>query len=87
MDVVKSHIAAHDVVLFAGAIVQFSMLLRWLYRRIRNDEIQRAFVEDIANNHLPHIYEALRHLCAERGIELQDSPPPIRWIGRSDNRR
>jgi hypothetical protein len=81
MAVVKPHVAPHDIVLFGGAIVQFTMLLRWLYRRIRNDEIQRAFVEDIANNHLPHIYEALRHLCAERGIVLRESPP-IRWTGQ-----
>ena len=65
-------------VAFATA-VQFSLFLRWLYRRIRNDEIMHAFVEDMATNHLPHIYERLEKLCAQQGIER--SPlPPIRWI-------
>jgi hypothetical protein len=38
--------------------VQFIVFLRWLHRRMRNDEITRAFVRDIATNHLPHIYNA-----------------------------
>lgn len=38
-----------------GSLLQFILFLRWLYRRIRNDEITRAFVEDMATNHLPHI--------------------------------
>lgn len=33
------------------AFVQFVLFLRWLYRRIRNDEITRAFVHDMAVNH------------------------------------
>ena len=61
------------------SLVQFVLFLRWLYRRIRNDEIQHAFVEDIARNHLPHIYDALRRLCQQEGIPLDDSPP-IRWV-------
>src|ERR1700735_4089696 len=39
------------------AAIQFVLFLRWLYRRIRNDELLRIFVEDMATNHLPHIYE------------------------------
>ncbi len=61
------------------ALVQFVLFLRWLYRRIRNDELQRAFVEDMALNHLPHIYDALRRLCQQQGIALEDAPP-IRWV-------
>ncbi len=38
--------------------VQFVVFLRWLHRRMRNEEITRAFVRDIATNHLPHIYTA-----------------------------
>lgn len=63
----------------AVALVQFVLFLRWLYRRIRNDEIQRIFVQDMATNHLPHIYEALRRLCEQQGIDVEASPP-IRWI-------
>lgn len=61
------------------SLVQFFLFLRWLYRRIRNDEITRAFVEDMATNHLPHIYPFLEKLCDEKGIETAPSPP-IRWI-------
>ena len=62
-----------------ASLVQFVIFLRWIYRRIRNDEIMRAFVDDMAISHLPHIYERLEQLCERQGIER--SPlPPIRWI-------
>ncbi|HUJ83807.1 MAG TPA: hypothetical protein VLW83_18125 [Candidatus Acidoferrales bacterium] len=61
------------------AAIQFVLFLRWLYRRIRNDELLRAFVEDMATNHLPHIYERLNQLCDQQGTTHHDSPP-IRWI-------
>lgn len=67
------------------AIVQLALFARWLYRRIRNDEITRAFVHDMATNHLPHIYERLEQLCDQQGID-RTSVPPIRWLdlnGRS----
>jgi hypothetical protein len=59
--------------------VQFVLFLRWLHRRMRNDEITRAFVRDIATNHLPHIYSALREIAAQQGIELED-PPLVRFV-------
>jgi hypothetical protein len=59
--------------------VQFVLFVRWVYRRIRNDELLRIFVRDMATNHLPHVYHALRELCQKQGIDLAD-PPPIRWI-------
>jgi len=61
---------------FAAQLVVF---LRWVYRRIRNEELTRAFVEDMATNHLPHIYDRLERICEEQGIE-RTSSPPIRWI-------
>jgi hypothetical protein len=51
--------------------VQFVLFLRWLHRRIRNDEITRAFVRDMATNHLPHIYNALQKIAAQQGITLE----------------
>jgi hypothetical protein len=69
-----------------SSLVQLALFLRWLYRRIRNDEIMRAFVEDMATNHLPHIYERLEQLCDQQGIER--SPlPPIRWIDLNSRNR
>lgn len=61
------------------SLVQFVLFLRWIYRRIRNDELNRAFVEDMALNHLPHMYELLEKLCDNQEIDREPSPP-IRWI-------
>jgi hypothetical protein len=68
------------------AFVQFILFLRWLYRRIRDDEITRVFVEDMATSHLPHIYELLERICDEKGIE-HAALPPIRWtnLNSQDN--
>jgi hypothetical protein len=74
------------IVVALTALVQFVLFLRWLYRRIRNDEITRAFVQDMATNHLPHIYDALLRICGAQGIELPDSPP-IRWIELNGGKR
>lgn len=64
--------------LFSG-VVQLALFVRWLYRRVRSDEVNRAFVHDMATNHLPHIYDLLVKLCEKQGIETT-SQPPIRWI-------
>jgi hypothetical protein len=65
--------------------VQFVIFLRWLHRRMRDDEIMRAFVRDVATNHLPHIYAALRILAAEKGVDL-DSPPLVRFLELNGHR-
>ena len=61
------------------SIVQSILFVRWLYRHIRSEELTRAFVHDMAANHLPHIYELLEMLCDEQGIK-RNPLPPIRWI-------
>jgi hypothetical protein len=66
--------------------VQFVIFLRWLHRRMRNDEITRAFVRDIATNHLPHIYNALRKIAAEQGITL-DETPLVQFVDLNHRRR
>ena len=71
-------IAIYRILAAFAALVQFVLFLRWIYRRIRNDELTRAFVEDMAVHHLPHIYDLLVKLCIQQGIER--TPPPIRWI-------
>ena len=58
----------------ASAGAQLTMFLRWLHRRMRDDEINRAFLRDLALSHLPHIYEALQHICDQQGINLQPTP-------------
>jgi hypothetical protein len=63
----------------AVAGVQLVVFLRWAHRRMRDDEINRAFVRDMATNHLPHLYGALRQIAQHQGVELSD-PPPIKFI-------
>jgi hypothetical protein len=63
----------------ATAGVQLILFLRWLHRRMRDDEINRVFIRDVATNHLPHIYSALHQIAAEKGIELQE-PPLVRFV-------
>lgn len=69
----------YSVPILVTVVAQLILFMRWLLRRIRYDEIMRIFVRDMAVNHLPHIYHALRWLCQKQGIELPD-PPPIRWV-------
>ena len=71
---------------FVSAGVQFVLFLRWLHRSMRNDEITRAFVRDIATNHLPHIYNALQKIAAHQGIEL-DETPLVRFVDLNGHRR
>jgi hypothetical protein len=67
-------------------LVQFIIFLRWLHRRMRNDEITRAFVRDIATNHLPHIYNALQKIAAQQGITL-DETPLVQFVDLNHRRR
>jgi hypothetical protein len=67
----------HWLILGLTLLVQSVVFFRWLYRRMRDDENQRAFVRDVATNHLPHLYHALRLIAARLNIELRD-PPPVR---------
>ena len=66
--------------------VQFVLFLRWLHRRMRDDEIARAFIHDVATNHLPHIYNALQKIAAGQGIEL-DETPLVRFVDLNSHRR
>src|SRR5580692_11319761 len=73
----RSHMPIHWSMIVAALVpvgVQFVLFLRWLHRRMRNDEIVRAFVRDIATNHLPHIYAALHAIARKQGIEPSETP-------------
>jgi hypothetical protein len=65
---------------------QFVLFLRWLHKRVRDDEIARAFVRDVATNHLPHIYNALQKIAAKQGIVL-DETPLVRFLDLNGHRR
>jgi hypothetical protein len=68
-----------------SAGVQFVLFLRWLYRRMRNDEIVSAFVRDIAAIHLPHIYQALHEIAKRQGIDLPETPM-VRFVDLNGHR-
>ena len=70
----------------SSVCVQFVLFLRWLHRRMRNDEIARAFIRDVATNHLPHIYDALHKIAAKQGITL-DETPLVRFVDLNGHRR
>jgi hypothetical protein len=67
--------------IFVGfpSCLQLYFFLRWLHRRTRDDEIRRAFVRDMAINHLPHLYHALRQIAGHLGLELKE-PPPVQFL-------
>ena len=60
------------VVFSMGA--QLVVFLRWMHRRMRDDEIQRVFVRDLALRHLPNIYRALHTIAKQQGIQLEEMP-------------
>ena len=53
---------------------------------MRDDEIARAFIRDIATNHLPHIYSALQKIAAAQGITLEETPL-VRFVELNGTRR
>lgn len=52
--------------------------LDYFYKKRRSTEINQQFVQDVAMNHLPHIYNALKLIAHSKGIDLPE-PPSIRW--------
>ena len=69
----------HWLLVVFTLLAQFFVFMRWLHRRMRDAEIARAFTRDVATNHLPHIYDALKLIAREHGIDLPD-PPPVQFI-------
>src|SRR5271155_4427789 len=65
---------------------QFVVFLRWMHRRIRDDEIQRAFIRDLALRHLPAIYHALNMTAEQQGITL-DETPMVNYVDLRQGRR
>jgi hypothetical protein len=53
---------------------QFVVFLRWIHRRMRDDEMQRVFIRDLALKHLPSIYRALHIMAEQQGISLDETP-------------
>ena len=43
------------------------------------DDLNNSFISDMAENHLPHLYDGMKRIAAKLGIDLPD-PPPIRYM-------
>jgi len=63
----------------AAFAVQCILFFRWLVMRLMDDKIHRVFVRDMAVNHLPHVYSALRKIAKAQNLELDD-PPAMQWV-------
>ena len=68
----STHLTILLAVMSLGA--QFIVFLRWMHRRIGDDEIQRVFIRDLALRHLPAIYRALHMIAEQQGIALEETP-------------
>ena len=62
------------LVLLFSLGAQLVVFLRWIHRRMRDDEIQRVFIRDLALHHLPGIYSALHTIAEKQGIALSETP-------------
>jgi hypothetical protein len=71
------------VVVAFTILAQFTLFVRWLHRRMRDDEIRRTFVTAMARMHLPHLYHALHEIADHLGIHLEE-PPAIGFIDLTD---
>jgi hypothetical protein len=62
------------VVAGVAVAAQAAVVIKWLYGRIRNDELNRAFVEAMATSHLPFIYHSLEKIATEKDVKLGERP-------------
>lgn len=65
-------------------LTQAVVFFRWMYRKMRDEEIRSKFVKDMATNHLPHIYHVLRLLCETAGVEVTE-PPQVQFVDFGKN--
>jgi hypothetical protein len=74
---------ARDFLVIAAVVSQAWLGVRWLYRKVRDAQVAGRFVEDMATNHLPHIYDAQKRIAGALSVELPE-PPPIRFMDFKD---
>jgi hypothetical protein len=67
------------IVVGSSACVQCFFVLRWLHRRMRDDEMRRAFVRDMAINHLPYLYHTLGQIAVRLGLKIEE-PPQVQFL-------
>lgn len=61
--------------IFGGSMVGNAWgIVHWTYRRVRNRQINEAFIEEMATVHLPYLYRAVVALCDKSGVDIGDHP-------------
>lgn len=60
-------------------LLQFILFVRWFWRRMMDDVINRKFIKDMAVNHLPYIYECLKQIGELNGVQIP-TPPAVQWV-------
>jgi hypothetical protein len=53
--------------------------IHWAYKFVRDSQIERNFVREVATNHLPHMYHVLGLICEKLDIEVTE-PPQIGFV-------
>lgn len=76
-----------QVIVYCVAILGSVSVAIWkVIGWIMTDRINRKFVRDMAENHLPHVYDLLHKLCEAQGIE-HGPPPPVKFVSLNGNNR
>jgi hypothetical protein len=70
-----AHMNPYWLVIAFTLLTQLFVFLKWLHRRVRDSEIERAFLRDLAVYHLPHIYRVVESIAAHLQIPLDERPP------------
>ena len=66
----------------AAALTLLFVIIAFVYRNVRDNQINQAFVKSMATNHLPHIHTCLTTIAGHMNIEIPE-PPPIDFIDLS----
>ena len=86
LKMIRDFIDPHWSTFAITAFVQFILFVRWIYRRVRNDEIMRMFVEEMATSHLPHIYELLAKSAKRRELNAKTTRRYAGWTSRKSEK-
>jgi hypothetical protein len=77
------------LILAASTPVVFA--IRWAYLKVKasgkqeaRDSIESRFINDMATNHLPHIYHVQTLICKKMEVEVTE-PPPIKFVDVNGN--
>lgn len=68
------HFRPEWVVAAVAITVQAWAFIKYIHKRITNEELNRVFVQQMATDHLPYIYDVMKKIAENQGIELPPRP-------------